>query len=56
MKKVADKTMSENVDMKAEYDFLNMKDAVRGKYYKAYRDGHMVTIHKEDSSTVNPVC
>jgi hypothetical protein len=48
--------MSEKNDMKAEYDFPNMKGAVRGKYYKAYRDGHMVTIHKEDSSTVNPVC
>lgn len=51
MKKVADKTMSEKDDMKAEYDFLNMKGAVRGKYHKAYRDGHMVTIHKEDGST-----
>ncbi len=50
MKKVSDKTMSENVDMKTEYDFPSMKGAVRGKYYKAYRDGHMVTIHKEDGS------
>lgn len=50
MKKVSDKTMPENVDMKAEYDFPSMKGAVRGNYYKAYRDGHMVTIQKEDCS------
>ncbi len=36
--------MSENVDMKAEYDFSSMKGVVRGKYYEAYRDGHMETV------------
>ena len=27
-------------DMRPEYDFSTMKGGVRGKYYKAYRDGH----------------
>jgi len=34
--------------MRPEYDFSTMKGGVRGKYYKAYRDGHKVIIHKED--------
>jgi len=51
MKKVADKIISEKDDMKAEYDFSNMKGAVRGKYCKAYRKGHMVNIHKADGTT-----
>ena len=38
--------------MKKEYDFKNMKNGVEGKYAEAYRAGHTVTIHKEDSSTV----
>jgi len=38
-------------DIKAEYDFSKMKDGVRGKYYKAYRDGHKVKIYKMDGST-----
>jgi hypothetical protein len=50
MKKVADKIMTEKDDMKAEYDFSNMKGVVRGKYYKAYRNGHMVNIHKADGT------
>lgn len=37
--------------MRAEYDFSTMKGAVRGKYYKAYREGHKVVIHKEDGTT-----
>jgi hypothetical protein len=37
--------------MKAEYGFSNMKGAVRGKYYKAYRKGHMINIHKADGIT-----
>lgn len=32
--------------MRPEYDFKNMKGGVRGKYYKAYRAGHTVKIHK----------
>jgi len=38
-------------DMRSEYDFKNMKGGVRGKYYKAYRAGHTVTIHKTDGTT-----
>ena len=38
--------------MKKEYDFKKMKNGVKGKYSKAYRAGHTVTIHKEDGSTV----
>ncbi|NUO78821.1 hypothetical protein HUU05_01990 [candidate division KSB1 bacterium] len=38
--------------MRAEYDFANMTGGVRGKYYKAYRAGHTIKIHKADGSTV----
>ena len=34
-----------------QYDFTNMKKAVRGKYYNAYRKGHTVKIHHRDGST-----
>lgn len=36
--------------MKKEYDFTGMS-GVRGKYYKAYRKGHTVTVHNEDGTT-----
>jgi hypothetical protein len=36
--------------MKAEYDFSKMKGGVRGKYYKAYREGHTVEILREDGT------
>ena len=36
-------------EMRAEYDFSG---GVRGKHAAAYREGHTVTIHKKDSSTV----
>lgn len=52
MKKVAEIKISEKDDMKAEYDFSSMKGAVRGKYYKAYRRGHMVNIHKADGASL----
>lgn len=39
-------------DILPEYDFANMKDGVRGKYYQAYRQGHTVKIHKEDGTTI----
>ena len=35
--------------MRPEYDFSN---GVRGKHYKAYREGHTVTIHQEDGTTL----
>lgn len=34
-------------EMRPEYDFSTMKGGVRGKYYKAYREGHKVVVHKE---------
>jgi hypothetical protein len=37
-------------EMRAEYNFSTMKGRVRGKYYKAYREGHTVIIHKEDGT------
>lgn len=38
--------------MKSEYDFAKMKGGVRGKYYKAYRAGHTVKIHRDDGTTI----
>jgi hypothetical protein len=38
-------------EMRPEYDFSAMKGAVRGKYYRAYREGHKVEIRKEDGTT-----
>ena len=37
--------------MRSEYDFSGQKGQ-RGKYYKAYKQGHQVRIHKADGSTV----
>ena len=34
--------------MREEYDFSG---GVRGKHFKAYREGHTVRIHKEDGTT-----
>ncbi len=39
---------TENDDMLPEYDF---RGGVRGKHYKAYREGHTVKIHKMDGRT-----
>jgi hypothetical protein len=33
--------------MRKEYDFSK---GVRGKHYRAYREGHTVIIHKDDGS------
>jgi hypothetical protein len=38
----------ENDDMLPEYDFSG---GVRGKHYKAYREGHTVEIHRADGTT-----
>ncbi len=43
------KSENEEDEMLAEYDF---RGGVRGKHYRAYRQGHTVTIHKTDGSTV----
>jgi hypothetical protein len=37
-------------EMRPEYNFSTMKGGVRGKYHKAYREGHTVIIHKEDGT------
>ncbi len=42
----------DNDDMRPEYDFKNMAGGVRGKYCKAYREGHTVKIHKSDGTTL----
>lgn len=34
-----------------EYDLKNLEGGVRGKYYQAYRAGHIVKIHKADGTT-----
>jgi hypothetical protein len=51
MKKTLSKEVSEKEDIKSEYDFSGMKGAVRGKYYKSYRAGHKVVIHRIDGTT-----
>jgi hypothetical protein len=38
-------------EMREEYDFRGKK-GVRGKYYKAMREGYKTIIHKSDGSTV----
>lgn len=52
MKKETKHALTERDDMRPEYDFKSMKGGVRGKYHKAYRAGHTVTIHKADGTTV----
>jgi hypothetical protein len=55
MSKKASKQASvsaEHGDMRPEYDFATMKGGIRGKYYKAYRAGHTVKIHKADGTTL----
>jgi hypothetical protein len=43
-------TNSETADtMKKEYDFIGVS-GVRGKYHKAYRKGHTVTVHNDDGT------
>jgi hypothetical protein len=54
MKKAIRKKKSEELEtdeMLPEYDFSHMKGGVRGKYSKAYRNGHTVKIHKTDDTT-----
>lgn len=35
--------------MRPEYDFSK---GIRGKHYKSYRQGHTITIHQEDGTTL----
>ena len=50
-KQTSEKVDIENDDVRPEYDFASMAGGVRGKYYKAYRAGHTVKIHKADGTT-----
>lgn len=51
MKKASSNPMDMDQDeMRAEYDLTRLRGGVRGKYYKAYRAGHTVKIHKEDGT------
>ena len=50
MKKAKTEAPTTGEDMRSEYDFSTMKGGVRGKYYKAYREGHKVVVHKEDGT------
>jgi len=51
MKKVFDQNKTEiDSEMLPEYDFSKMSGGVRGKYHKAYREGHTVKIHRDDGA------
>ena len=50
MKKADTKDLTTTDDMRPEYDFSAVKGVVRGKYHKAYREGHKVVIHKGDGT------
>lgn len=43
-----EKNDSDINEMRQEYDFSG---GVRGKHFKAYREGHTVGIHNEDGTT-----
>lgn len=47
-KKSKTEELTAKEEMRSEYDFSIMKGGVRGKYYRSYRDGHNVVIHRED--------
>lgn len=53
MKKTAKHVISDTDrdELRPEYDFARMKGGVQGKYYKAYRAGHTVKVHKQDGTT-----
>jgi hypothetical protein len=50
MKKAKTEEPTTVEDMRPEYDFSTMKGGVRGKYCKAYREGHKVVVHKKDGT------
>lgn len=51
MKKVtSEKAVLQNDDIRPEYDLKKLRGGVQGKYYKAYRKGHTVKIHKADGT------
>ena len=50
-KKVCREAPGETDIMHPEYDFARMDGGVRGKYYREYRAGHTVKVHKADGTT-----
>jgi hypothetical protein len=51
MKKViSEKAALQNDDIRPEYDLKKLQGGVQGKYYKAYRKGHTVKIHKANGT------
>ncbi len=48
MKKARSKK-GERAEMLPEYDFKGKK-GIRGKYYRAYRQGHQVRVYQEDGT------
>lgn len=53
MKKgISNRVDMDNNKMRTEYDFTSMVGGIRGKYYKAYRAGHTVKIHKTNGTTL----
>lgn len=51
MKKASSSSQESNDEMAPEYDFSGLKGGVRGKYHKAYQQGHEVRILREDGTT-----
>ncbi len=51
MKKRSSRTQERRDEMAPEYDFSKRGGGVRGKYYKAYQQGHEVRILREDGTT-----
>ncbi len=49
MKNNSNKPKKKVEEMRAEYDFSG---GVRGKHVAAYQQGHTVTIHKKDGTTI----
>lgn len=49
MKNKSDKRKKKVGEMRAEYDFSG---GIRGKHANKYREGHSVTIHKKDGTTI----
>lgn len=43
-------TNTDHDEMLPEYDFASMEGGVRGKYARAYREGHTVKIHKDNGA------
>lgn len=51
--KTSDNTRIPEDDIRPDYDFKNMKGAVRGKYYKAGRQTYTVRIRTATGATIS---